>query len=414
MFEGNDERAITLYKELLESYPNEKEALYNIGDFSHHNSDYQTATIFLEKVLAIDPTHERAIEHLIWNSKALENWDNMIEIAKSYVENVPGIEANYYLANSYTFRGDFNKALEICRESQQRFPNSPAPILGLVDIHIARNDYQRAEVELRNGLQTPELKHKRELYRFLRLLYMYEGKYDSAIEIMDEIIRIDKQLNEDGNLARSHGEKAQMLIAGHNNIEGATEAIEHGLRLRSAAGLSFYVNLFPTYLSLGEYEKALEMEEQVSNVPYSNVMVRGYQQRSKGDFDKAVQDFQLVSRKGYLPFKIQCGFELSRSYYEIGKYDKAVEALRRLQNIHSNFLQMYEGSPYYILERAIFYPKSFYLLGKIYEKKGNNPLAIENYEKFLDLWKDADEDLPDLIDAKERLAKLRGGNDQLN
>ena len=45
-------------------------------------------------------------------------------------------------------------------------------------------------------------------------------------------------------------------------------------------------------------------------------------------------------------------------------------------------------------------------MGKIYEKKGDTNLAIKNYEKFLDLWKDADKDLPDLIDAKTRYAKL--------
>jgi len=50
---------------------------------------------------------------------------------------------------------------------------------------------------------------------------------------------------------------------------------------------------------------------------------------------------------------------------------------------------------------------SFLLLGKAYEKKGDTQLAIQNYEKFLDLWKDADKDLPDLIDAKKRLAKLK-------
>jgi len=36
------------------------------------------------------------------------------------------------------------------------------------------------------------------------------------------------------------------------------------------------------------------------------------------------------------------------------------------------------------------------------------PLAFTYSEKFLDLWKDADPDLPDLIDAKVRLAKLQG------
>ena len=56
--------------------------------------------------------------------------------------------------------------------------------------------------------------------------------------------------------------------------------------------------------------------------------------------------------------------------------------------------------------RGIYYPKSFYLMGKIYEKKGDTKLAIKNYKKFLELWQDADTDLPDLIDAKTRYVKL--------
>ena len=62
---------------------------------------------------------------------------------------------------------------------------------------------------------------------------------------------------------------------------------------------------------------------------------------------------------------------------------------------------------YYSRHHSFIYPQSFHLLGKIYEKKGDTQLAIEKYEKFLDLWKDADKDLSDLIDAKKRLAKLK-------
>ena len=121
-----------------------------------------------------------------------------------------------------------------------------------------------------------------------------------------------------------------------------------------------------------------------------------------------------MAPKSYPSFKIPCGYELSRSYYKIGKYDQAIEAVGRLQSIHSNFQDwdVDEGSPYYFVQRAIYFPKSFNLLGKIYEKKGDNQLAIQNYEKFLDLWKDADKDLPDLIDAKKRLARLKGGSEK--
>jgi len=43
----------------------------------------------------------------------------------------------------------------------------------------------------------------------------------------------------------------------------------------------------------------------------------------------------------------------------------------------------------------------------LYEEKGSSIKAIEQYEKFLDIWKDADEDLPELMDAQKRLARLK-------
>jgi DNA-binding SARP family transcriptional activator len=39
-------------------------------------------------------------------------------------------------------------------------------------------------------------------------------------------------------------------------------------------------------------------------------------------------------------------------------------------------------------------------LGKIYEQKGYKAKAIEHYEKFLTLWKDADPGIAEVDDAR--------------
>ena len=47
------------------------------------------------------------------------------------------------------------------------------------------------------------------------------------------------------------------------------------------------------------------------------------------------------------------------------------------------------------------------MLGQVFEKTGDEAKAIENYAKFLDLWKNADPGLPEVEDATKRLAALK-------
>ena len=48
-----------------------------------------------------------------------------------------------------------------------------------------------------------------------------------------------------------------------------------------------------------------------------------------------------------------------------------------------------------------------YYLGQAYEESGWTDKAIEQYETFLDIWKNADSGLTSVEDARTRLARLK-------
>jgi tetratricopeptide (TPR) repeat protein len=58
-------------------------------------------------------------------------------------------------------------------------------------------------------------------------------------------------------------------------------------------------------------------------------------------------------------------------------------------------------------DRRLIHPKYHLELAKLYEEKDLSSKAIEQYEKFLELWKDADPGLVELENAKKRLASLK-------
>jgi tetratricopeptide (TPR) repeat protein len=86
---------------------------------------------------------------------------------------------------------------------------------------------------------------------------------------------------------------------------------------------------------------------------------------------------------------------LARAYIKKGNIDKAIAEYERL--IHFNP----EGR-----DRRIMNPKYHYYVAKLYQERNRKSKAVQHYKKFLEIWKNADEGLPELTDAKKRLKTL--------
>jgi tetratricopeptide (TPR) repeat protein len=90
---------------------------------------------------------------------------------------------------------------------------------------------------------------------------------------------------------------------------------------------------------------------------------------------------------------------LARAYHCYGNINKAIAE-------YENLITFNPESK----ERRLIHPTYYFKLAKLYEKNGQLVKAVEMYQKFLNIWKKADDELPEILDAKDRLNGLRRRN----
>jgi tetratricopeptide (TPR) repeat protein len=403
------DKAIEAYNKLLELYPKDRTGNINLG-MLYINLEQWDKVIERNEVL-IQDRDETYFPYLNMSPpyQAQGMYDKYREVLEYYLNNFSdSAPIRWALADNYIYQGKYNLAFVELNKALSLSPD-PYMIRTKGDIYLCKGDLIEAEKEYQKLLESEERMARLSGKRGLAGLYLLQGKFEKSKEQANQGIELAKKLGMKG-MERGFHFFLGYLHLGQKNSEEALDEFNKALSSAVEAeslGAQRWALYWKgqTYLQMKSPDKALRTADELKELIEKGIhrkAIRMYEyligmiELKRDNFPKAIEYIKKgLSLDEYAPPAVFLD-SLALSYYKSEDLDKAQAEYKRLTSLKYDKIYWPD-----------IYVKSFYMLGKIYEQKGWKGKAIEHCEKFLSLWKDADPGIPEVEDARERLAKLK-------
>ena len=403
----------TLYK-LLNLYPDDENGNLYLGSFFSLQKEYELAKTCLEPLIRNNSHRQVAYFHLAHIYRAQGLYDEARRICELSIEKFSGNPMDYEtIVSLYITERDFDNALLWCKKGYELDPNVFTNFGVIGHTYFFIGDLSKAEEEYRKQLDSEPRSDRMDGWLNLINVYNTQGRFDEILALADEAMQKDessykiKQNAAHALVVKGNFEEALMQI----------ELLNEGLRPLHLGDLYSKMHLWKEVEDVVErleeaYEKRMEQHlsgdwpETIKNiVPIFARRTKRYSLRlqglikiARGHYDQAIGHLELAKSSFRDLHDLDFAYivePLALAYFEKGDWERAKEE-------YESIGMMTYGRK----NHGDIYVKSFYMLGKVYEKLGKKKQARKNYERFLELWKNADLGLPEVEDAKSRLALL--------
>jgi serine/threonine protein kinase/tetratricopeptide (TPR) repeat protein len=430
---GNDLAAIPFYKQAVDLDPNFALAYARLGTVYLNYGELETSEAYRKKAFELkDRTSERErlyiTAHYYADSGQLDQGNAAYEL---YKQTYPRDITPYInLAVTAAQLGNFETALGISLEAIRVDPDEERGYGGATAAYSALNRLEEAKTVANQGLRLhPEFMSLHDLLANIAL-----AQNDLAtMEKEESLGKAQPDLEwaayqRHGDIAASHGQLRQA----EQSYEKARQV---GQRIQVTSAEAFPVNergwvqvlfgnhkeavtsanqtlkitknynqkLFTgsTLAVAGESKKALDLADEVAKSRPDDVLVqslfvpqvRAAAALSSGDAAKAIE--LLKPANAYDKANTQVLYIRGLACWKAGLGSEAAQEFQKILALHG-------GSPSDPL-------MSFAQLGlgRAYALQGNSQKSRTAYQDFFALWKDADQDVPILKEAKAEYAKLQ-------
>jgi tetratricopeptide (TPR) repeat protein len=346
--------AIKSFREIVSRFPLEVEAYRRLGVLLQGEERFDEAIEVFKQGLVIDSGAKELYNGLGGVYSDLGRHDEAIDCFQRYVQLVPQ-EANAHdsLALGYQGAGRYDEAIAEYQKASSLKP-----------------DFEIAIVHIGNA-------------------YFQQGRYQRAIKEYERYIQ-----NAPSDFERSRGYNSIAYVELRKGNLGAAQ-------LAAKSGQKYNPKSFDLLLLIAiekrDLTTAARLKEEIDKLPYPergirgsqrpNFYFRGYLNLKSGRTAEAIDDFKAALKHRSQLWNFDTYEDcLANGFLDVGRYDEAIAEYERILKLNPN------------------YPLVHYHLAQAYERKGQRDRARAAYQRFLEVWKDADADVPEVAAAKKQLS----------
>ncbi len=431
----------------------EQERLHLQGEFYRRSEKtFDIALKVYSRLIELYPDDSRANTNLGILHSRLGEWDLALErFAVNRQNQVKTWNLSLEISQVNALQQDYTGAAEVLRAVSRESSDSQDTRFQLAWIFLLKGDYDSALDEVKRGRK---LGSAYTLTRMQGEIYMMKGEVKAAEAEFNQLLQDPEPV------AQLWGRKrlADLALLG-GRFSQALDHLNQGLRLAADSKemswkYRLHLDMARIYLETGKATRAMQqcdaawsiaVKGETMDLPRDALHYRGLCYLALNrmrDAQRTAERLRGLCEKGPVKDRMRYYYhlmgkiEMARKNpgQAVGHFVQAVELLpsqgapRLFSNDHALFIDAL-AEAYYAADNPIkaleefenardlssgrllygdLYAKIYYKLGKIREEYGLNDIAGSGYQKFLELWQDADPQLPEKRDAQRRLAAAEG------
>jgi len=413
-------QAIEAYTRLLELYPRDTTGSQNLGTIYFDIEEWDKAAECFERAIAARTSFVGTYDALADIFKVKGLYLEAEHTLRDYLRNFPDLSiVHISLAHNHLLQKQSHFARIEIEKASTLAPDDWRTGIAKGNYALMTGNFGEAEREYSRFLEYPEPASQYFGRHGLANVALTQGKFREAGRQLEQLAAYSRELGVHWSESQARAALALILLRtgrfsdALKACDAARDTAAEASRMDLQRLALHYKGL--VYASMGSRTRAQQTAEKLRRLVDQSLNrkeMRRYQQLSgtielkKKRYPEAIARFEealsLVPHEGFLLAEghlMDCQAlyleSLARAHYRAGDLQKALEHYEKITSLTAG--RLFFGD---------VYARSFYMLGRIYQRMGERAKAEENFNRFIALWLNADPGIGEVAEAKRRLSEL--------